>query len=75
MAVIVKSPAGSWRVQVRRKNSYTSNTFRRHADAHAWALEAERTIDRGLDPKAINSKSVHKFADIIDLYVQDLNDI
>ncbi len=75
MAVIVKLPSGSWRVQVRRKNSYASNTFRRHADAHAWALEAERTIDRGLDPKAINSKSVHKFADIIDLHVQDLNEV
>ena len=44
MPVIVKLPSGSWRAQVRRKGMYVSNSFRRHADASAWALEAERTI-------------------------------
>ncbi len=40
MAVITKLPSGSWRVQVRRKGSYASNTFKRKADADSWALEA-----------------------------------
>ena len=65
MAVIVKLPSGNWRAQVRRKNSYASNTFRRRAEADAWALEAERTIDEGLDPKAGNANQVQTFADVI----------
>jgi hypothetical protein len=58
MPVIVKLPSGNWRAQVRRKGKYISNTFRRRADADAWALEIERTIDKGFDPKAINPNSV-----------------
>jgi hypothetical protein len=38
MPVIVKLPPGNWRAQVRRKGKYISNTFRRRADAYAWAL-------------------------------------
>ena len=75
MATIIKLPSGNWRVQVRRKNSYASNTFRRRADAEAWALEVERTIDKGLDPKAVSPKSIHTFADVIDLHVQDLQEV
>lgn len=69
MPVIVKLPSGNWRAQVRRKGKYISNTFRRRADADTWALETERTIDRGLNPKAINPRSVHTFGDIIDLHI------
>lgn len=75
MAAIVKLPSGNWRVQVRRKKNYVSNTFRRRADAEAWALEAERTIDKGLDPKKTSANSVHTFADIIDLHVRDLQEV
>ena len=75
MPTIVKLPSGNWRVQVRRKNTYVSNTFRRRADAESWALEAERTIDKGLSPKGVDSKSVHTFADIIDLHVQDMQEV
>jgi predicted DsbA family dithiol-disulfide isomerase len=63
MPVIVKLPSGNWRAQVRRKGKYISNTFRRRADADTWALETERTIDKGLNPKAINPRSVHTFGD------------
>ena len=66
MAAIVKLPSSNWRVQVRRKNSYVSNTFRRRADAEAWALEAERTIDKGLDPKSVSPQDVKSFSDIVD---------
>ena len=58
MPVIVKPPSGNWRAQVRRKGKYIGNTFRRRADADTWALETERTIDKGLNPKAINPHSV-----------------
>ena len=47
MATIVKLSSGNYRVQVRRKGQYASKTFRRKADAYAWALEAERRSDQG----------------------------
>lgn len=75
MAVIVKLPSGNWRAQVRRKNTYVSNTFKSRADADAWAIEAERTIDKGLNPKDVNPQSVHNFADIIDLHVNDMAEV
>jgi hypothetical protein len=51
MATYVKLQSGSWRVQVRRKRQYASNTFLRRSDAEEWALEAERSIDRGVPIK------------------------
>lgn len=62
---IVKLPSGNWRAQVRRKGKYISNTFRRRADADAWALETERTIDKGIDPKTVNLRIVTTFSEII----------
>ena len=61
--------------QVRRKGKYISNTFRRRADADTWALEAERTIDKGFDPKAIISNSVKTFGEVIDIHVQDMLEV
>jgi hypothetical protein len=52
MPVIVKLPSGNWRAQVRRKGKYISNTFRRRSDADTWALETERTIDKGCGEQA-----------------------
>ena len=75
MPVIVKLPSGNWRAQVRRKGKYISNTFPRRADADTWALETERTIDKDLNPKAINPRSVHTFGDIIDLHIQDMQEV
>ena len=75
MSVIVKLPSGNWRAQVRRKGKYISNTFRRRADADTWTLETERTIDKGLDPKSINPRSVTTFSEIIDLHIQDMLDV
>ena len=75
MAAIVKLPSGNWRAQVRRKRSYVSNTFRRRADAETWALEVERTIDKGLDPKATSPKQVHTFSDVVTLHVRDMQEV
>ena len=60
---------------MRRKGKCISNTFRRRADADTWALETERTVDEGLDPKTINSRSVQTFSGIIDLHIQDMQEV
>jgi integrase len=75
MPVIVKLPSGNWRAQVRRKGTYVSNSFRRRADAESWALEAERTIDKGLDPRSVNPRTVRSFGDIIDLHINDMLEV
>ena len=75
MPVIVKLPSGNWRAQVRRKGKYISNTFRRRADADTWALETERTIDRGINPKVVNPLTVTTFSEIIDLHFQDMLEV
>ena len=49
MATFKKLKSSNWRVQVRRKGQYVSNSFRRKSEADAWALETERRIDRGDD--------------------------
>ena len=46
MASFTQLPSGNWRVQVRRKNRYVSETFRRRKDGEDWALDMERNIDR-----------------------------
>ena len=53
---IVKLPSGNWRAQVRRKGKYVSNSFKRRAEADAWAIEAERTIDKCLNPRSVNPR-------------------
>ena len=75
MPVIVKLPSGNWRTQVRRKGKYISNTFRRRADADTWALETERTIDKGFDPKAVNPRTITKFSEVIDLHIKDMLEV
>jgi integrase len=72
MATITKLKSGSWRVQVRRKGMYASNTFRAHADAKRWAIEVERRIDLGQSLHAPAERHVSTLADLIDLHVQDL---
>ena len=72
---IIKLPSGNWCAQVRRKRNYISNTFRRRADADTWAPETERTIDKGIDPKAVNPRTVTTFSEIIDLYIHDMLEV
>ncbi len=74
MPVIVKLPSGNWRAQDRRKGRYVSGSFQRQRDAEEWALEAERSIDRGLTPRVVHVKDVKTFADIIDLYINDMEE-
>lgn len=75
MAAFVKLPSDSWRAIVRRKGRYISETFRRRADASAWALEAERQIDRGETPKSWRIARLQTFGDLIDLHIADMEDV
>lgn len=38
-------------------------------------MKTERTIDKGLDPKAVNPKQAQTVADIIDLHIHDIAEV
>jgi hypothetical protein len=48
MPSFTKLKSESWRAQVRRKCEYVANTFIRRRDAEEWAIDVERSIDRGI---------------------------
>lgn len=70
MASFTQLPSGNWRVQVRRKNRYVSETFRRRKDGEDWALDMERNIDRSGSPKPKAAVQARTFGDIIDLHIE-----
>jgi malonyl CoA-acyl carrier protein transacylase len=39
VATFTQLASGNWRVQVRRKNRYVSEIFRRRKDGEDWALD------------------------------------
>jgi hypothetical protein len=75
MASFMKLPSGSWRVQVRRKGRYVSETFLRSEDARRWALEAECQVDRGDTPIPSRVKRLKTFGDLINLHVEDIKEV
>ena len=75
MATIAKRSSGNYRVQVRRKGQYASKTFRRKADAYAWALEAERRSDQGRAIKAPKITGFNTFGQLIDLHIVDMLEV
>lgn len=75
MASFTQLPSGNWRVQVRRKNRYVSETFRRRKDAEDWALDMERNIDRRGSPKPKAAAQARTFGDIIDLHFEDMHEV
>lgn len=75
MATFTKLQSGSWRVQVRRKGRYISETFLRREDARKWALDAERQVDRGETPTASRIARLSTFGDLIDLHITDMKDV
>jgi integrase len=75
MATFSKLASGSWRVQVRRKNKYVSETFLRREDARRWATEAERQIDQGKTPTPSRVKRLKTLADLIDLHITDMKEV
>lgn len=75
MATIIKLKSGAWRVQVRRKGKYASQTFRAHADAKRWATEIERRIDLGQSVTSPASRDAERLRDLIDLHLKDMCDV
>lgn len=71
MATISKLSSGTWRVQVRRKGKYASETFLRRGDGEAWARAIELKIDRG-EPIHCDSTTTKTFGGLIDLHKADL---
>ena len=75
MATFTKLPSGSWRVQVRRKGRYVSETFLRREEARQWANGAERQVDQGNAPQTTRVKRLRSFADLIDLHIADMTEV
>ncbi len=75
MATFTKLKSGSWRVQVRRKGKYVSETFLRRKDAEGWAINEERRIDRGEPSTKRNRRDARTFGDLIRLHVADLHEV
>ena len=72
MASITKLPSGAYRVHVRRKGRYASETFLRRDDARKWARQAETLVDRGLPPNRSSVARLHTFGDLVDLHIADM---
>jgi len=75
MATFKQLPSGNWRVQIRRKRSYVSETFRRYRDAEEWALAAERKIDLGETPTKRGHVDPTTLSHLIDLHVDDMKEV
>ncbi len=75
MATFTQLPSGNWRVQIRRKQSYASDTFRRYVDATRWALATERGIDLGEAPMKRAQVDPTTFEHLIDLHVDDMREV
>lgn len=75
MATMLQLPSGRWRVQVRRTQSYASETFLRHEGARKWATATERRIDLVEAPLKRAKVDPTTFAHIIDLHVEDMREV
>jgi hypothetical protein len=75
MASITKLPSGAYRVQIRRKGRYASETFLRRDDAHRWARQAETRVDQGLAPNKSSVSRLQTFGDLIDLHITDMCEV
>ena len=75
MATITRLKSGHWRVQVRRKQSYVSETFLRHEEARKWAIATERRIDLGESPLKRAKADPTTFAHLVELHVNDMCDV
>jgi len=75
MATILKQKSGRWRVQVRHKGRYLSETFSLRKDAEAWARRVERDLDVGRRPIPRKLEGVSTFSDLVDLHVRDMKGV
>ncbi len=75
MASITKLPSGSYRVQIRRKSHYASETFPRRDDTHRWARQAETRVDQGLAPHKSSVSRLQTVGDLIDLHIAEMCEV
>ncbi|WP_027244087.1 hypothetical protein [Leisingera daeponensis] len=75
MASITKLPSGAYRVQIRRKGRYASETFLRRDDTHRWARQAEPRVDQGLAPTSASVSRLQTFGHLIDLHITDMCEV
>lgn len=74
MASFTKLASRSWRVQVRHKGRYVSESFQRREDARRWAADTDRRIDHGELPTFARARGIATFEDLIDLHVGDIRE-
>jgi isopenicillin N synthase-like dioxygenase len=72
MATFTKLPSGTWRVQIRRKGRYVSETFQRREDARRWALGVDVKADRGEAPISSRIVKIKTFGEVVDLHIEDM---
>jgi hypothetical protein len=72
MATFKRLPSGYRRAQVRRKGQYASRSFRLNSDAEAWAVDAERSVQRGKSVDAVPMDDKTSFASLIELHIKDM---
>jgi hypothetical protein len=73
MPTFTKLKSGSSRVQVRRKHEYVANTFVQRRDAEKWAIDVDRSIDRGAPLRRSRPYEQPRiFSDLIALHLDDL---
>lgn len=75
MATYSRLSSGSWRVQVRRKGRYVSETFLKRDDARRWATATEAKIDRGETPTPSRAARVRTFGELVDLHIDDMKSV
>ena len=71
----VQKRGTKWRVQIRRHGHVLSKSFHRKADADEWARDAERSIDKEIDPSTKRISRKDTFASLIDLHIEDLHGV
>ena len=74
MASINKLASGKWRVQVRCKGLYLSNSFSLRK-AEMWAGRIEREIDLGQKPAPKHKDGIKTVSDLIDLHIADMEEV
>ncbi|WP_413992883.1 LysR substrate-binding domain-containing protein [Labrys okinawensis] len=72
MATSTKVPSGSWRVQIRRRGRYVSETFQRCDDARRWALGADVQAHPGETPTSSRITKIKTFGELVDFHIQDM---
>lgn len=75
MAIFTKLSSGSWRIQIRRKGRYASETFLRRDDARRWAPRPSAKVNRGENPNESRIARLTILGDLIDLHIHDMCDV